>query len=59
MNIDLRSGPLLTIDQSVRDVPGPYRLTPPPPPVENVFFDQRIARNLNGFNVMHFLPVDE
>ena len=43
-------------------VPSPSpknRHTPTPPLCGKRLFDPRIARNLNGFNVMHFRPVDE
>jgi hypothetical protein len=45
--------------QYVRDVTGPYPAPPTPPPCGKRLFDPRIARNMNGFNAMHFLPIDE
>jgi hypothetical protein len=32
---------------------------PTPLPYGKRLFDRRFARNLNGFNIMHFRPVDE
>ena len=47
MNIDLRSGSLLTNDPSVRHVTGPYRPTPHPPPCGKRFLGPFIACNLH------------